>query len=92
MTFEQFSQAVRSDRISSLVLVHGEEGYLVEQAARLVINAIVPPESRDFNLTVVHGRDLKGHELVDQARTLPVFASRRLVVIRNIHEATAEQT
>ena len=91
MTFEQFSQAVRSDRISPQVLLHGEEGYLVDQAARLVINTVVPVESRDFNLTVVHGRDLKGHELVDQARTLPVFASRRLVVIRNAHEASAEQ-
>ena len=91
MTFEQFSQAVRSDRIASLVLLHGEESYLVDQAARLVINTVVPVESRDFNLTVVHGRDLKGHELIDQARTLPVFASRRLVVIRNAHEASAEQ-
>ena len=91
MTFEQFSQAVRTDRISPQVLVHGEEGYLVDQAARLVMNTIVPADSRDFNLTVVHGRDLKGHELVDQARTLPVFASRRLVVIRNAHEASAEQ-
>ena len=91
MTFEQFSQAVRTDRISPQVLVHGEEGYLVDQAARLVINTIVTPENRDFNLTVVHGRDLKGHELVDQARTLPVFASRRLVLIRNAHEASAEQ-
>jgi len=91
MTFEQFSQAVRADRISPQLLLHGEEGYLVDQAARLVMNTIVPPDSRDFNLTVVHGRDLKGHELVDQARTLPVFASRRLVVIRNAHEASAEQ-
>jgi DNA polymerase-3 subunit delta len=91
MTFEQFSQAVRADRISPQLLLHGEEGYLVDQAARLVMNTIVPADSRDFNLTVVHGRDLKGHELVDQARTLPVFASRRLVVIRNAHEASAEQ-
>jgi DNA polymerase-3 subunit delta len=91
MTFEQFSQAVRSGRISPQVLLHGEESYLVDQAARLVMNEVVPPESRDFNLTVVYGRELRGHELVDQARTLPVFASRRLVVIRNAHEAPAEQ-
>lgn len=91
MTYEQFIQAVHADRISPLLLLHGEEGYLVEQAARLVVAAVVAPDSRDFNLTVVHGRDLKGNDLIDQARTLPVFANRRLVVVRNVNEAPADQ-
>jgi DNA polymerase-3 subunit delta len=91
MTFEQFSQAVRADRIPAQLLLHGEEGYLVEQAVRMVMAAVVPAESRDFNLSVVYGRDLRAHDLADQARTLPVFARRRLVVIRNVHEAPADQ-
>jgi len=91
MTFEQFQAAVRSERIPMPLLVHGEESYLVEQAGRMVVNTLVAPEDRDFNLTIVHGRDLKGHELIEQARTLPVFASHRLVVIRNVHEAPADQ-
>jgi DNA polymerase-3 subunit delta len=91
MTFDQFKEAVRADRIPAMLLLHGEESYLVELAARMVIDTVVSPESRDFNLTVVHGRDLKGHELADQARTLPVFASRRLVVLRHVQEAPAEQ-
>lgn len=91
MTYEQFTQAVRANRIPPVLVLHGDEGYLVEQAVRQVIAAVVPPEGRDFNLTIVHGRDLKGHELAEQARTLPVFADRRLVVIRNLHEASADQ-
>jgi len=91
MTYEQFIQVVRADRIPPILLLHGEEGYLVDQATRQVTAVVVSPENRDFNLTVVHGRDLKGGDLVDQARTLPVFAARRLVVIRNVHEAPAEQ-
>jgi DNA polymerase-3 subunit delta len=91
MTYEQFTHTVRAGRVPPLLLLHGEESYLVDQAARLVIDTVVSPENRDFNLTVVHGRELKGHDLVDQARTLPVFASSRLVVIRNLHEAPADQ-
>lgn len=91
MTFDQFVQTVRSGQIPPLLLLYGEESFLVDEGARLVVDAVVPPDSRDFNLTVVHGRDLKGHDLVDQARTLPVFAARRLVLIRNVHEAPADQ-
>lgn len=91
MSYEQFTQTIRAGRIPPILLLHGEEGYLVEQAARQVIAAVVPPEGRDFNLTVVYGRELKGNDLIEQARTLPVFAPRRLVVIRNVNEATADQ-
>lgn len=91
MTYEQFIQAVRADRIPPILLLHGEESYLVDQAARQVINAVVPQEWRDFNLTVVHGRDLKGQVLLEQARTLPIFAASRLVVIRNVQDAPADQ-
>ena len=91
MAFEQFAQAVRAGRIPPILLLHGEESYLVEQAARLVVDAVVPADFRDFNLTVVSGRDLKGGALLDQARTLPVFAPHRLVEIRHVQEAPVDQ-
>ncbi len=91
MTPDQLRAALRSGQPPALLLLFGEEGYLVERAARQVRDAVVAPADRDFNLTVVHGRELKGRELVDQARTLPVFASRRLVEVRYLHEAPADQ-
>lgn len=90
MTFEQFTQAVRADRLPPLLMLHSEENYYLDQAVRLT-SELVPRESRDFNLAVIHGRELKGAELVDQARTLPVFADRRVVIIKNLNEAPADQ-
>jgi DNA polymerase-3 subunit delta len=90
MTFEQFTQAARADRLPPLLLLQSEESYFLDQAVRLT-SEMVPPESRDFNLSVVHGRDLKGAGLVDQARTLPVFADRRVIIVKNINEAPADQ-
>lgn len=90
MTFEQFSRTVRGDRLPPLLLLQSEESYYLDEAVRLT-SALVPHESRDFNLTVVHGRDLKGAELIDQARTLPIFADRRVIIIKTINEAPADQ-
>ena len=49
------------------------------------------PEDRDFNLTQFQGRDFKPIDVVEQARTFPVFSERRLVIIKNVHEASAVQ-
>ena len=40
---------------------------------------------------MLHGRDLKGADLVDQARTLPLFANRRVIIVKNVNEAPADQ-
>lgn len=90
MTFEQFTQAAHADRLPPLLLLHSEENYFLDQAVKLT-SALVPAESRDFNLNVLHGRDLKGADLVDQARTLPVFADRRVIIVKNVNEAPADQ-
>jgi DNA polymerase-3 subunit delta len=90
MTFEQFTQAVHNDRLPSLLLLQSEESYFLDQAVRLA-SGLVPSEFRDFNLTVLHGRDLKGSELADQARTLPVFSDRRVIIVKNLNEAPADQ-
>lgn len=91
MTFEQFRLLVRDGRLPTLMLLHGDESYFIDQAVRLVVDAVVPPDTRDFNLTSLYGRELRGAELIDQARTLPVFSSQRLVLIRNVQEAAADQ-
>lgn len=75
----------------ALLLLFGEETYFVEEAAGLVRDAAVTPENRDFNLSQFHGREFKASELIEQAQTFPVFAPRRLVVLKNVHEAPVEQ-
>ncbi|NIQ12076.1 MAG: DNA polymerase III subunit delta, partial [Gammaproteobacteria bacterium] len=38
-----------------------------------------------------YGKELVASQVVEQAKTFPVFADKRLVVIRNIHDAKADQ-
>lgn len=91
MTFEQFRHAVHDGRIPPLLLLHGEESYFIDQAVHLVVDAVVPSDFRDFNLTTIYGREVRGGALIDLARTLPVFSPRRLLLIRNAQETLADQ-
>ncbi len=77
--------------LPGLVLLYGPEAYFVEQGMQLIRDAVVAPENRDFNLTQYHGKDFKPAEVVEQARTFPAFAERRLVIIKNLNDASADQ-
>ncbi len=91
MTYAELKQAAKAGKLPALLLLYGEEAYFVEEAVRLICDSAVPPESRDFNFAVYQGRDFKAPELIDQARTFPVFAERRLILLKDIQDASADQ-
>jgi DNA polymerase III subunit delta len=80
---------LRDRSLPPLVLLHGEEDFLRDRALEQIRDATVPPEARDFNLNVYHGKDVKIQELLDSARTFPVFAPRRLIVLRDVDALAA---
>ncbi len=91
MSLTQLKSILKEDTLPGLVLVYGEETYLVDQAAALIRDSVVPMDARDFNLTQFEGRDFRPHEVIEAAQTMSVFAPRKLVHIKNLHEAKTEQ-
>lgn len=82
---------IQAGQLPGLILLYGPETYFIDEAVRLISAAVVPAASRDFNLTQYHGRDFRAVEVVEQALTYPAFAERRLVIVKNLHDASAEQ-
>jgi len=91
MSLKELQNILQAGAVPGLILLYGQESYFVEKGMLSVRDAVVAPADRDFNLTQFYGKDFIVSDVLEQARTFPVFADRRLVVIKNIHEARAEQ-
>ena len=91
MSLKELQNVLQAGTRPGLILLYGPESYFVEKGMLAVRDAVVAPENRDFNLTMFYGKDFIANDVVEQARTFPVFADRRLVMIKNIHESKAEQ-
>ncbi len=71
------------------VLVGGET-FLIERAARLLKKASVGSDGvRGFNDDVFHGQGLSGARVAAAARTLPMMASARYVLVRDLESVAA---
>ncbi|HJV36085.1 DNA polymerase III subunit delta [Geomonas sp.] len=79
---EEFNRAVDQGEIAPLYLLYGEEPYLVERAVKKLMDRLVDPGFRDFNLNVFYGNECKGDEVFSAAQTLPMFADRRVVLVK----------
>jgi DNA polymerase-3 subunit delta len=82
MKSEEFEHEVSKGVIGPLYYVYGDEPYLVERGVRLLLSRAVSEELRDFNLSIFYGNEVKGDEVVEAAQTLPMFAERRVVLVR----------
>jgi DNA polymerase-3 subunit delta len=66
-----------------ITLLHGGESYLVDRAAREVIDKLRPGLSVEFNYEDVQADALTADLFADKAATLPFIDSMRLLVLRD---------
>ncbi len=91
MTPAELLKSIRNRDFPSLVFLYGSESFTLEKAQRRLIDAVIPAEGRDFNLNRYHGKDCDAAAVLDTARTFPVFASHRLVLVKDAHQLNAFQ-
>ncbi|UFS68982.1 DNA polymerase III subunit delta [Geomonas sp. RF6] len=79
---EEFDRMVEKGTPGPLYLLYGDEPYLVERAVKKLMDRVVDPGLRDFNLDIFYGNECKGAEIFGAAQTLPTFAERRVVLVK----------
>ena len=82
MKSEELGAKLQKGEISPLYYIYGDEPYLMERATRLLLEKLVTPESRDFNLNIYYGTECRGEEILDTAQTMPMFADWRVVLVK----------
>jgi DNA polymerase-3 subunit delta len=75
---------VESRGATSLYLLHGSEGFIMDTLARRIVDSIVPEDLRAFNLTVAYGSEVDLDAFVTAASSFPFLAERRVLVLREL--------
>lgn len=86
---EQLDDAIRSGRLGRVYLLDGPDDFLKQRAVDRIIEKLVPPESRDFNLDRFDGRSSTGAEIVTSVQSLPFLGERRVVIVTGTDELSA---
>jgi DNA polymerase-3 subunit delta len=77
-------RSLKQGPILPLYLFYGEEEFLIQEAADLVIKRVVDPGTRDFNFNVLYCKDSSVSEITALAQTLPFMSEKRLMILKEI--------
>lgn len=81
---QELKKQIKSDELSNLYLLYGDEKYLVKHYTDLIVKKAVPPDFEAFNLHVYDGKDSDINEIVNAAEGLPMMSGYVCILIKDL--------
>ena len=86
MGHRQIIREVKAGKFSPIYVLHGEEPFFIEEIVNAIKENAVDEASKDFNETVLYGRDVELSEVLASARRFPMMAKRQLVLVKEAQD------
>lgn len=77
-------------KVAPVYLVQGTDQYLMDQAHQIFVN-MIPEDERSMNFATYDLKEQNLSNALDDARSMPFFGERRVVIIDNTYILTGEQ-
>lgn len=84
-SFQAMKSEINSGIFHPVYFLEGTEAFFIDDLSDFIEEKALSKEERDFNLTVVYGRDVKMPDIISQAKRFPMFADRQVVIVREAH-------
>ena len=78
--------AIQSRQFAPLYLLGGEEPYHLDVLSDAIEANAMEEHERDFNQTILYGRDSDLDQVLAAARQFPMMAERRLVLVKEAQD------
>lgn len=76
--------------LTPVYLLHGEEGYYIDELVK-DFEALVPEEERDFNLYTLYAPESGVETVMDVCHRYPMMAERQVVIVKEAQAIRADQ-
>lgn len=77
---------IQAGNIKPIYFLMGEEPYYIDKLAEYIEDNILQEHERDFNQTVLYGRDVTVEDIVGNAKRFPMMADRQVVIVKEAQE------
>ena len=88
MDYNSIISNIKAKNFEKIYFLHGEEAYYIDAITDAIIENALEEHERDFNQTIIYGRDADALSLISEAKGYPMMAQRRLVVLKEAQDFT----
>ncbi len=86
ITPQQALDQLQQQRYAPVYFIHGEEPYYIDLITNYLTDNVLQPHEKDFNFTLLYGKDQEMHQILNGAKRYPVAAERQVVMIKEAQD------
>ena len=86
VTLEVLQREWQAKTFRPVYVFAGEEAFFMDQAMDGIIEHSLEAHERDFNLTVLYGRDTDAATIISEAKRFPMMAERTVVLVKEAQQ------
>jgi DNA polymerase-3 subunit delta len=86
MSLSQLQKDFKAGKIYPVYLLHGEESYLIDEAANYLEEHLLQENEKAFDQQILYGMDVNARNVIEQLMLFPLLAPRRVVIIREAQQ------
>lgn len=80
---------IAAGKFEKIYFLHGEEAYYIDIITNAIVKHAMDDSERDFNQTILYGKDAEILSLVSEAKSFPMMGNRRLVILKEAQDFKA---
>ena len=73
---------IRNKKFEKIYFLHGEEPYFIDVLTKAIKDNALEESERDFNQSILYGKDAEVLSLISELKSYPMMAERRLVILK----------
>ena len=82
----QITKDIKAGSIKPIYFLMGEEPYYIDKLTEFIEQNVLEEHERDFNQSILYGRDVTIEDVIGTAKRFPMMADRQVVVVREAQE------
>ncbi len=86
MEYNQIIADLQSKKYKPVYFLMGEEPYFIDMVADYVEGNVLDEAERDFNQSVLYGRDVSTNDVVSAAKRFPMMAEHQVIIVKEAQE------
>jgi DNA polymerase III subunit delta len=84
--FDQILKEIAKKQFDPVYFLSGEEAYFIDKICDTLADNILSPSERDFNQTIVYGREATIPAIIEMALRYPMMAQYNVVIVKEAQE------
>ncbi len=82
MNYKEIASSIKNKSLQPIYFLAGNESYYIDQITNKFANNILSKEEKEFNLTILYGKDTVIENIISEAKQFPFNSNKRVVIIK----------